>query len=266
MDIKSQLSNYRLQIADYQNKVYTKGVEHYQQRLYQPTLLSVFLNPFFIVRRTLFNSLKRYAPDLKGILLDFGSGSKPYQNLFAYADYYVGVQIGGNNMISDDKSIDIQYDGKQLLFENEYFDSLFCNESLILFSKPDEILSDLNRVLKPEALALFSIPFVWQEKSDKQDFVRYTTEGAKTLLERNGFEIIKTEQTSNFVGVVFQLLTAYLQNHIYSRRRRWNLLVNLLFIFPFNALGFLYSKIFPKNHHLYFHTIILAKKSVKPVV
>jgi hypothetical protein len=42
-------------------------------------------NPFYFIRRSLYEKIKQLAPELNGRLLDFGCGSKPYQSLFINA-------------------------------------------------------------------------------------------------------------------------------------------------------------------------------------
>ena len=39
--------------------------------------VSILVNPYFIIRRGLFEGITEIAPDIKGEILDFGCGSKP---------------------------------------------------------------------------------------------------------------------------------------------------------------------------------------------
>ena len=99
---------------------------------FQPTILSLFINPFFFIRYAFYKNIRRYIPQLKGRLLDFGCGRKPYQNLFRVSEY-VGVDMAETGHDHKNSKIDVYYDGKRLPFKDASFDSLFCSEVLSIF-------------------------------------------------------------------------------------------------------------------------------------
>src|SRR4026207_265940 len=122
---------------------------------FQPGFFSLFINPFFFIRSAYYRNIKKFIPQLKGKLLDFGCGRKPFEDLFTVSEY-VGVDLQNTGHNHKNSKVDIYYDGKHLPFENETFDSLFCGEVLEHIFNPDEILPELNRVLKPQANALIT--------------------------------------------------------------------------------------------------------------
>ena len=225
---------------------------------FQPGILSVFINPFFFIRYALFKNIRRYIPRLEGKLLDFGCGRKPYENLFSVTEY-VGADMVETGHDHKNSKIDVYYDGKRLPFNDSVFDSLFCSEVLEHIFNPDEILPELNRVLKPGAKALITVPFSWNEHEMPYDYARYSSEGIKFLLEKNGFKIIEVTKSGNFARVNFQLWALY----FFELFRKWGragYLLSLFFIVPINITGTILLVLFPRNESMYFTNIVLAEK------
>jgi SAM-dependent methyltransferase len=61
----------------------------------------------------------------------------------------------------------------------------------VLEHVPDSrlLLSELARVLKPRAVILVTIPFIFHYHPDPQDFLRLTPAGLRNELDRAGFEV-----------------------------------------------------------------------------
>ena len=49
---------------------------------FEPSLIGLFVNPFFIARRGLLKSIKELGSDITGRTLDVGCGTKPYEKYF----------------------------------------------------------------------------------------------------------------------------------------------------------------------------------------
>ena len=165
-------------------------IDFIKKQSFQPNILSVFINPFYFIRKSLYVALKQEAPKLKGRLMDFGCGRKPYENLFNVSEY-IGVDIqdaGHNHKLS---KVDVFYDGKTIPFADSYFDSVFCGEVMEHVFTPSETLLEINRVVKKGGQILLTVPFCWNEHEIPYDYARYTSYGFATLLEVHGFKIIK---------------------------------------------------------------------------
>src|SRR5574338_1611832 len=95
--------------------------------------------PNYFIRKGLLKSIEALAPQLKGRMMDFGCGQKPYKTLFS-VDEYVGVDFENPGHPHLNESIDVFYDGQTLPFDNEYFDSIFSSEVFEHVFNLDEIL------------------------------------------------------------------------------------------------------------------------------
>ena len=118
-------------------------------------------NPFYFIRRDLLGKISQNAPELTGKLLDFGCGSKPYQSLFINASEYIGLDYEGEGHSHKDEQVDVLYDGRHIPFPDNSFDSVFSSEVMEHLFNPDEMLPEINRVMKPGAKILITCPFVW---------------------------------------------------------------------------------------------------------
>jgi len=235
-----------------------KVLRYLKYQSFRPNLFSIFINPFYLIRRELYTHIRSFSPHLQGKLLDFGCGRKPYETLFAVKEY-IGLDMQQTGHDHNNSKIDVFYDGKHIPFPDECFDSLFCSEVFEHVFNIDEVLPEINRVLKKGAQVLITVPFCWNEHEVPFDNVRYSSFGIKYQLEKNGFRILKQEKSGNFVQVCFQLWSLYFFE-LFRKFNRIGYVVSLFFILPINVVGFILSSILPKNHTLFFNNIVLAEK------
>lgn len=231
----------------------------YIKEQFEPSLIGLFINPFYFARKGLFYGVANKIAHLNGRLLDIGCGTKPYRSL-CNVEQYIGLEIDdeGNR---NHKFADAFYDGKTIPFENNYFDSVLTNQVFEHVFNPEEFLKEINRVTKINGVMLLTVPFVWDEHEQPYDYARYTSFGLEHLLKQSGFEIIDAQKTNNGIEVIFQLLSAYLYKVTNTSNLWVNLLINFFLIAPVNIIGFILGKILPKNSDLYLDNVVLAKKA-----
>ena len=234
-------------------------INYLKHQSFQPTILSLFINPFFFIRYAYYKNIKRFIPQLKGKMLDFGCGRKPFENLFT-VDEYIGVDLKVSGHDHTNSKVDVYYDGKHLPFENKTFDSLFCAEVLEHVFDPGKILPEINRVLKPGAKALITVPFSWNEHETPYDYARYSSFGIRHLLEMNGFKILEHKKSGSFARVNFQHWALYFFE-LFKKWGKAGYILLLVFIIPINITGSILLLIMPRNESLYFTNIILAEKA-----
>lgn len=232
--------------------------KYFLQQSFQPSLLSVFLNPFYFIRRLLYIHIKKNSTQLSGKLLDFGCGRKPYQNLFHVSEY-IGVDIKYSGHSHEHSKVDVFYDGISLPFANDHFNAVFTSEVIEHLSNPEQTIPELYRVIKPGGRLLLTAPFCWNEHEMPFDFNRYTSVGMQQLLQKHGFKILSQEKSGNFARVCFQLAALY----VFELTKKWGkpgFVIAMLFIIPLNIIGVLLIPLLPVNQSLYFNHIILAEK------
>ncbi|OGU52840.1 MAG: methylase [Ignavibacteria bacterium GWC2_36_12] len=224
---------------------------------FEPGIIGLVINPFYIARKALLESIKELGDNISGKTLDVGCGTKPYEKYFKSSEY-IGLEIE-TTVHREVSKADFFYDGTKFPFNNNEFDSIVTNQVFEHVFNPDSFLNEINRVLKKNGILLLTVPFVWDEHEQPYDFARYSSFGIKSVLEKNGFEIIAHRKTVTNFGVIIQLINGY----IYKMTVRNSLIrqiVTVLVMFPLSILGIILSKILPSNKDLYLDNIILAKK------
>lgn len=228
---------------------------------FNPSLLGLFINPFYYARKAIYTSIRSYASNIKGKTLDIGCGTKPYEKLFN-CDIYIGLDTNNSGHKHEFSSIDIVYDGVHIPFESNYFDSIVCFEVLEAIFEPKNFLMEVSRVLKPGGRALFTVPFIWDEHDQPYDFARYSSFGLKFLFEEQGFTVLENRKYLDDPRLIFLLVNAYI--HKVIQRILPNRVFSYMIILPLtsfnNILGHI-SFLLPKNKDLYFGNIFLLKKN-----
>src|SRR5205809_647343 len=101
--------------------------------------------PAFLTRNRLLKKISVHAPALKGRLMDFGCGSKPYRSLFEVEEY-IGIDFENPGHPHFNEQIDVFYNGKQIPFADEHFDCVFSSEVFEHVFNLDEVIKEINRV------------------------------------------------------------------------------------------------------------------------
>lgn len=225
------------------------------------SLVALFVNPFYIMRKNLYRNIKKYAPLLSGDLLDFGCGSKPYEKLFVNCSKYIGVDIENEGHSHENDRIEYFYDGKKLPFSDNCFDCLFSSEVIEHIDNLSDILVELNRVLKKDGLFLLTTPFVWNENELPHDYARYTSCGLKKILSRHGFKVVRFTKSCNFIEILYQMKAEYFRNNISKLNNPFaDRAIQLIIISFISFKGTLLGKLFPEDKSLYGNNIVLCKK------
>ncbi len=228
---------------------------------YTPSMLGILVNPLFIIRYTLFKYLKSSFQYLSGKVLDFGCGYSPYKSYIKYDEYVRVDKPSMYNNYGNLKNDIIYYDGKTLPFNDEEFDSIFSTEVLEHIPNVNEIVKELNRVLKPKGKILISVPFTLDEHEVPNDFRRFTQFGIKLLLEKNGFNVINIQKTTKTIHTITQLLTNAIFRAIFTHNQYFNYIINFILIFPLNLFGLMLGWIISdKKKRQPLNIIVLAEK------
>jgi SAM-dependent methyltransferase len=235
-----------------------KKINHKEQ--FNPGVVGIFISAGYFIKKGIYDGVKRNAAMLSGRMLDFGCGNKPYQDLF-YVREYIGMDIENIAHDHSNENVDVFYDGKHIPFDDSSFDSVFATEVFEHVFNLDEILSEINRVMKKDGRLLITLPFVWYQHEKPNDFARYTEFGISHLLRKHNFEIMIHEKSSSFFETSVQTMISYIYEAVFPKNKVLKILLAVIFIAPLNIFGIIGRKIFPKNHDFFLNHIIVAKKT-----
>jgi len=177
----------------------------------------------YYIRHSIFKALKRALPEFKGNLLDIGCGKMPYKNYIyehSQINSYTGLDI--ENALEYDTLVhpDFIWDGKVMPFKSSSFDCAFGTEVLEHCPEPEIVLKEVCRVLKPDGVFFFTVPFFWNLHEVPHDEYRYTPFSLKRHLKNSGFYSIEINATGGWHASMAQMLGLWVRRSQMSKRKR----------------------------------------------
>lgn len=219
-----------------------------EENFFRPKWYSIFLNPYFINRSSLYREISLFAKDVRDneSVLDVGCGIKPYRDLFI-TDNYIGIDIKGGGHSDETKTVDRFYNGKQIPFPDGQFDCVICTQVLEHAEDPQILISEFARVLKSNGRVFISTPFVYPEHEIPYDYRRFTRFEHQRVLEANGFSQIEIKQTTGFWGTFGQLLVIYIFESITFRASILKTLLSVFVFGPTQVVSLMLDRVFKKS-------------------
>lgn len=135
----------------------------------------------------------RFAAELRGELLDVGSGrSNRYGPLC--------VNASSRRTLDTDPrgKPDILASAEDIPLPDGSVDSVLCTQVLEHVQHPHDVAAELFRVLKPGGLLLLTVPQLNELHEEPHDYFRYTRYGLEALLKDAGFRIEDIDQRGGY--------------------------------------------------------------------
>jgi SAM-dependent methyltransferase len=210
-----------------------------------------------IIEKELRNCAFKY---LSGRMIDIGCGIKPYKDLLApYVAEHIGVDH--KDSLHDKENIDLFGTAYEIPAEDASFDSAVCTAVLEHLEEPELALRECYRVLKPEGIAIYTVPFIWHLHEEPRDFYRFSKYGLSYLFTKAGFEVVEIKALSGF-WVTFGQLFVY---NLYRFNRgplRWLRIVDVLGLM-IQFISYLLDKIDKSEQWTWMYMIVVRKKENK---
>lgn len=177
----------------------------------------------FYIRTSVFNALKEYLISFDGRLLDIGCGKMPYKKHIlehSNVNEYIGLDIEDALLYEVSVQPDFTWDGKKMPFSDSSFDCAFGTEVLEHCPEPEIILGEVIRILKPDGIFFFTVPFLWNLHEVPHDEYRYTPFSLQRHLEKAGFRDIEIKATGGWHASMAQMLGLWVRRSPLSKRKR----------------------------------------------
>ncbi|WP_369013546.1 class I SAM-dependent methyltransferase [Flavobacterium anhuiense] len=142
-------------------------------------------------------------------ILELGHGNAGHAEfLFEQAEKlkYYGLEMSelmfqearqiNRNFVSQKKAFFSIYDGNTIPFEDGSFDKIFTVNTIYFWQKPEELLSEIYRVLKSNGtfcLTFAEEDFMKTLPFTQYEFELYSTQKAQELIKKSEFKIVYTE-------------------------------------------------------------------------
>ncbi|ALJ04601.1 methyltransferase type 11 [Pseudalgibacter alginicilyticus] len=177
----------------------------------------------YSIRTSILNALKEALPLFSNNVLDIGCGKMPYKKYIlenSKIKNYVGLDI--ENALEYDKDVkpDFTWDGKKMPFENNSFDCAFATEVMEHCPEPELVLKEVLRVLKPNGVFFFTVPFLWNLHEVPHDEYRYTPFSLQRHLENSGFKDLKIKATGGWHASMAQMLGLWVKRSPMTNKKR----------------------------------------------
>lgn len=168
----------------------------------------------YIIRKEIYDRITKNAPLLSGSLLDIGCGQMPYKDYLLKAnpaiERYIGLDFA-QGKYADIKQPDITWDGQIIPLDSASIDCSIATEVLEHCHHPLTVLKEIRRVLKPDGVFFFTVPFIWPLHDTPHDHYRYTPFSLKQLLQEAGFEDIQINSMGGWGASLAQMIGLWLK-------------------------------------------------------
>jgi SAM-dependent methyltransferase len=134
--------------------------------------------------RDLTSAARQYAT---GRVLDMGCGNKPYRELFAASDAYMGCDV----VQSSEHLVDVLCSCTRLAFKDASFETVLCSQVLEHVNDPAGAIREAARVLRRGGYFLVSVPMVWELHEEPHDYFRFTKYAIRSLFDEAGFDTVE---------------------------------------------------------------------------
>jgi len=176
----------------------------------------------FQERTSILNSIKSVITHIKGNVLDISSSTKFYKNYIlenSTVSGYLELNVD-NRCIQEIAKPVINWNGITMPFNNDEFQTIIGIEVLDQYAKPEIILKEANRILKPGGIFFFTVSFLSPLNAAGNDKFRYTPFSLKGILKETGFVNIEVKATGGWHAAMAQMLGLWVRRSSISNRRK----------------------------------------------
>ncbi len=236
---------------------------------FHPTWRGIFVTPAFLIRRELARSVKQCAASTVRVgdnILDYGCGSKPYEEYFHDAHSYTGVDVEATGHDHATSDVDVFFDGLKLPLPDRKFDLVVAFEVLEHVEHLETTLLEIRRVENQDGRLILTTPFVWPEHEEPYDFRRLTSYGLKAILVEAGYTDVTITKAGSEVLAITSLVINYL-SRVTTPAHPLTFLLFMAFIgAPLNLMGIILDAILPNVGQLYLCNVATARVNGSPAV
>ncbi|AXT20761.1 methyltransferase domain-containing protein [Flavobacteriaceae bacterium AU392] len=163
----------------------------------------------YTIRKAILDALTQKLSLFKGDLLDIGCGKMPYKQYIldnSAVKTYNGLDIDNALEYDDNIKPDFTWDGITMPFKDNTFDCAIGTEVLEHCPDIEVVLNEVYRVLKPNGIFFFTVPFLWNLHETPNDEYRYTPFSLERHFKNAKFKNIKINATGGWHASMAQML------------------------------------------------------------
>jgi SAM-dependent methyltransferase len=151
------------------------------------------------------------------LILEVGGGTSIFRSVIERE--VLDVHYLSGDIAPTDNS-DVVFDATAIPMADAAVDAVLALEVLEHIALPEAMLAEVSRVLKPNGLAIITVPFMFGVH-DFQDYHRFTPLGFATMAERCGLSVEQTALRGGTFVAATTLLRTLILNNIVGEPRDW---------------------------------------------
>lgn len=207
--------------------------------------LRFLVSPFFLTRTLLRRAIRKAVADTqpRGTLVDVGCGEKPHRDLFPGIETYLGIDFATFSANKDfhsggpDFAFPENYvQDWKLPFPDAAYDHAAAFEVAEHHPRPDQLLFEMTRVIRPGGYLYLSWPFIFPLHEEPHDHFRYTHHQMARLAAAAGLTPVEFIRTGGLIPTLVTLMTHSLA--VFHDRGSWRKWVSLVLYPPFLLLQY----------------------------
>ncbi|MBM9538564.1 glycosyltransferase [Desulfobulbus alkaliphilus] len=179
----------------------------------------------YLLHQLIYEAFKSQHHRLQGRLLDVGCWLASCKQVLNPSDtgvsHYMGLEFADNP--NHEVQPDLYWVDDCIPLSDASVDSALCVEVLEHCSAPELVLTEIYRVLRPNGVVLFTVPFLWPLHEVPYNQHRYTHFAIHRYLQKAGFDNIELHSMEGWDQSLAQVFGLWL------RRRPMNRLLRFVF-------------------------------------
>ena len=193
-------------------------ITHFEPITYQQKILFRIRLLFDFQTNTIYRDLKVLLKCSKGKILDVGCGNSPFKHLLDNSrTQYYGLDIEDSFDFNYHRTDITYFNGNQIPFEDNYFDSILCTEVLEHVPNPLVLVNEMYRVLKSDGKIILTVPFSARYHYIPHDYYRYTPSSLMSIFSH--FDNIKIEARGTDITVIGSKIIVVFFRQILNMRK-----------------------------------------------
>jgi SAM-dependent methyltransferase len=155
------------------------------------------------------------APEVRGVVFDYGSGGAPYASLFSQATGYVAADLEPGPKV-DRVLLPDGMTGEAA----ENYDFVLSTQVLEHVKNPHRYLLECSRILRPGGRILLTTHGMFVEHGCPHDYHRWTARGLEELFRDAGFQVLRSGKLTTQIRGIVQLMNMFAP-HLRDPNRRF---------------------------------------------
>jgi len=176
----------------------------------------------YYARTSIKNAVDKYKDRFKGTLLDLGCGEMPYREYLlsnSAISKYIGMDIP-NPTYQQNRMPDLFWDGTKIPLEDASVDCVMATEFFEHVPSPETILAEVRRILKPEGILFFTVPFLWPLHTMPFDEYRHTPFSLERIFRNSGFHEVDIQALGGWDASLAQMIGLWVKRRPMSEQSR----------------------------------------------